>query len=360
MLEGSNFSRFQLNLKHKPSDMMSTFFYHAWWHFATAWSRFEINYSEQFFFFDLYTFSSSLMNVTFERDTNYSSNVERLKTWDEKSSTYFFTVSWEFEDASIDNIKISTKHWLLINREKFQIWTKFQKSDAKLTIAVVGECRFEKDWSFFVNQSFSILPLWWRYAEPTHSNQHVVRELPFMQEGSELFQYHQKIKEDKLQVVSMTTHLIYQTPIDYEVYAIGSLMKGVEYAKKTYKNAFNSRYNFSFDFVGVVNPRKRGWDTFFIRLQLEPWMFRDDGLPSVPEIGTMSKHKGKVIFSSDGWYLCEHTLSLWKSREWEIQLHWSWRNSVVFFSIWKPCLKIRNRKTSDQRTHVGKDGNFPG
>lgn len=113
-----------------------------------------------------------------------------------------------------------------------------------------------------------------------------MRELPLMREGSELFQYHRKIKGDKRQVVPMTTHLIYQTSIEYEVYAIGSLMRGVEYAEETYEDAFNRRYDFSLDPVDVVSPRKKGSEVFFIRLQLEPWMSRDDDQPSAPGIGT--------------------------------------------------------------------------
>ena len=188
----------------------------------------------------------------------------------EKPSTYPLTVSWESEDAPGGvNIEISTEHWLHTSREKFPIWTKLQETGTKLTVAVVGGSRLEEGWSFFASQPSPTLPPWWRYTEPTHPNQHVVRDLPLIREGSELFQYHQKIKGDKFQVVPRTIHFIYQTPIDYEVYAIGSLMRNVEYAEKTYENAFNRRYDFSLDSVGVVNPRSRRSDTFFIRLQLE-------------------------------------------------------------------------------------------
>ena len=106
------------------------------------------------------------------------------------------------------------EHWLLTSREKFQIWTKFQEIGAKLRVAVVGSFRLEEGWSFFVSQSSSTLSPWWRYAELIYQNQHVVRDLPLLRKGSELFQYHQKIKKDKSEVVPMTIRSMSCTALD--------------------------------------------------------------------------------------------------------------------------------------------------
>lgn len=109
ILGGSDSPRFQLSLKHKPSGLTSTFSYHAWSDSATAWSRPEVEYPEQPPP-GLYTFSSSLMNVAFERHTNHNSDFERLKTWDEKPSTYPLIIYWESEDAPVGvNTEISTE-----------------------------------------------------------------------------------------------------------------------------------------------------------------------------------------------------------------------------------------------------------
>ena len=288
MLGGSDSPRFQLLLKHMPSGVVSTFSYPAWGNASRDWPRPVVQYPSQPPM-KQYTFSSALKNIIFRRCENYSEKINKLKNWTIKpdTNTYPLQIYWESEEAPIAiNIGISTQQWSSTSREKFLTWTKLQETGTELTVGVLGGNRTEEGWSFFASQPSPTLPPWWRYANPVHVNQHTVAEFPLMREGTELFQYHQKLRGDKSQVMPMIAHEIYQSAIEYEVYAIGSLMRSVQYAEESYEHAFNRYYEFSLDLSGIAASRKAASSVYFIQLQVEPWMSDTDNLPSAPGVGT--------------------------------------------------------------------------
>jgi hypothetical protein len=107
-----------------------------------------------------------------------------------------------------------------------------------------------------------------------------------MIEGSELAQYHRKLRKTEFEVVPMTRLDHYQSPIEYEVFAMGSLMREAEFARETYESAFNRTYQYTLDPAHEVFPQKKGSNTYFIRIRAEPLVASTDNLPFAPGIGT--------------------------------------------------------------------------
>lgn len=285
MIGGSDCPQFQLVFRHISSDAKSFFSYHAWSRDHNSEPRPVVTYPEAPPP-GPYTFSTSLMYVKFERRTRYSSDVEKVKTWAEKSSTYPLVISWTAQEPPVGiSTTLTTNSWSSSSRAKFTTWQLLKDPCICLKVAVIGGGRLGEGWSFFASQPSPTLPPWWRYSNPTHQNQRVVIEVPDLSDGSELLQYHQRTKQERPEVVPMTYLDTYKAPIEYEVFAVGSLMRSVEYARDTYESAFNRIYDFSLDSVDVVYPEKRGCDTYFVQLEIDPWILKGHELAFGPSIG---------------------------------------------------------------------------
>lgn len=128
----------------------------------------------------------------------------------------------------------------------------------------------------------------------THENQHVVRDLPPMVERSEIAQYHRRIKQKLGFEISSMTHLDrYLTSMEYEVFAIGALMRGAKFARASYEDAFNGFYEFFLQSVDVVLSGLRGLETFIIQLNVESYTFdvQDSTFASLPRIDVVTKSR---------------------------------------------------------------------
>ena len=283
---GSDCPRFQLTFKHLPSDQESSFSYLAWSRSMNALPRPEVDYP------DLpmpgqYTFSSFLSDVQFERHPSYPPAFDAIRTWRDQEWNYPLRVHWRSEESPIGiNVDLATQDWSQTSRAKFDIWKILKETGTELTLAIPGSGRVQECWSFFASQPSPTLPPWWRYANPTYQHQTVVRDLPSLEEGTELSQYHRRLNNPNFEIVPMVYFDRYLTPIEYEVFAIGSLLRSVEGARAAYSEAFNGFYQFSLDPTDGVFPQRKGSQTFFIRLVLEPWMFSSDTLLLAPNVGT--------------------------------------------------------------------------
>lgn len=109
-----------------------------------------------------------------------------------------------------------------------------------------------------------------------------------MMEGSEIAQYHQKVKQDKstFEVFPMTSLINYLTPMGYEVFAIGSLMRGLEVARTAYEATFNRSYNFTLEPLETAFTKLQTSETFLVRLTVEPLTAVQGDIPFVPFPGT--------------------------------------------------------------------------
>jgi hypothetical protein len=62
------------------------------------------------------------------------------------------------------------------------------------------------------------------------------------------------------------------------MFGMGSLLRVVEIARDAYNDAFNRSYQFTLDPIDVGFPQRRGSESYFIRLRVEPWMSSGDAL----------------------------------------------------------------------------------
>lgn len=102
----------------------------------------------------------------------------------------------------------------------------------------------------------------------------MVDDLPHLTTQNEIGQYHAKLnqKGPEFEVESMTSFIHYLISMEYEVFAMGTLMKNVEYARASYEEAFNETYSFQLKSVDMIFSHMRGSEFFVIRLEVKPYI----------------------------------------------------------------------------------------
>ena len=112
----------------------------------------------------------------------------------------------------------------------------------------------------------------------------MVRDLPHISQQREIGPYHAKLNHNgpELEVVPMTLLDYYLTPMEYEVFGIGTLMRDVEFARASYDHAFNRRYSFKLD---SVFPHLRRSEVYIIRSEVKPYILSTRESPSAPLSG---------------------------------------------------------------------------
>jgi hypothetical protein len=208
-----------------------------------------------------------------------------------------------------------------------------------------------------VSQPSPILPPWWRYANPIHKNQTAVDDsFPDMIEGSELAQYHQKLRKTEFEVVSMTRLDHYQSPIEYKVFAMSSLMREAEFARETYESAFNKTYQYTLDPAHEVFPQKKGSNTYFIRIRAEPLVVSTDNLLFASGIGTdvtivtpENEFLGNVISTDQYLLIMEVKCSKGRESLNVGSLRWETTKKPSLFSRGKQCSRDKQCSRSNHQ-----------
>lgn len=237
--------------------------------------------------FGQYAFSSFLMGVEVQRQSSFNSGIDALRTWPDQSWNYSLKIFWKSDESSIEiNVNLAKNNWSASSRAKLDTWKIVNETDAEFVIAAADSTRLEECRNFFASQLAPTFSPWWRYVNPIHQNQIVVQDLPFLTEDSELLQYHQKSYEKNLLIVLVVYLDHYLTPIEYEVFEMRNLFKRVETSRDACNDAFTRSYQFTLDSTDTVLHQRRGSDSYFVRLQIQPWMSNGDVLPFASRIGT--------------------------------------------------------------------------
>ncbi len=192
-----------------------------------------------------------------------------------------------------------------------------------------------------MSQLSSILSSWWRYVNPIHKNQTTVNDsFSNMIEDSELAQYHRKLRKTEFEVVSMTRLNHYQSLIEYEIFAMSSLMREAEFARETYESAFNRTYQYTLDSAHEMFSQKKGSNTYFIRIRVESLIASIDNLLFASGIDTdvtivTSENEFLENVISTNQYLLIMKIKCLKEREFLVlndqQEHFTFENSQSTF-----------------------------
>lgn len=87
MVEGSDAPAFSLTLRHKPTNLESSYYYTSWSTAETTTARHVVIYPNAPLAGD-YTFSSALRNVSVRKVASYDAELQNLVTWPPKPGTY--------------------------------------------------------------------------------------------------------------------------------------------------------------------------------------------------------------------------------------------------------------------------------
>jgi hypothetical protein len=161
-----------------------------------------------------------------------------------------------------------------------------------------------------------------------------------MIEDSELAQYHRKLRKTEFEVVSMTRLNHYQSLIEYEIFAMSSLMREAEFARETYESAFNRTYQYTLDSAHEMFSQKKGSNTYFIRIRVESLIASIDNLLFASGIDTdvtivTSENEFLENVISTNQYLLIMKIKCLKEREFLVlndqQEHFTFENSQSTF-----------------------------
>ena len=116
-------------------------------------------------------------------------------------------------------------------------------------------------------------PTWWRYSDVTVSNQAIIKDLPPLDFGSELFMHHCSRDQNRNPVVpeSFDPMARYDTYLDerhYEVCTVGSFLRQVAAQDRNYDSYYNHEYIYDLTTTQSLDPGIYSAHSFLISLRV--------------------------------------------------------------------------------------------
>lgn len=157
--------------------------------------------------------------------------------------------------------------------EHFMKLGHIQKRAHTFEILVRGHGSLTESWSFFCAQPSPPPPTWWRYSTKTEQNQHIIDNLPDLDQGSDLWVYHcsrdSKFEiEEPTRIIPMTKRDFYLDEREYETFTVGSLLREATAQADLYEGFWNSHYAYDLVTVAEVSSTLTATSTFIIHLDM--------------------------------------------------------------------------------------------